>query len=86
LFYFTVDREGRSGGLAAIWKSSIQCNIINYFGLNITLVCANMPRLSFGACKNKIMKSVLAKFSVFYKSPWAQFSDDLADFCLCERC
>ena len=28
--YFTVDRDGRSGGLAVIWKSSIQCNIINY--------------------------------------------------------
>lgn len=29
-FYFTVDREGRSGGLAVIWKSSFQCSIINY--------------------------------------------------------
>lgn len=28
--YFTVAREGRSGGLVVIWKSSIQCNIINY--------------------------------------------------------
>jgi len=34
-------------------------------GLNITLFPANMPRLSFGPCKKKIQKSVLAKFSVF---------------------
>ena len=34
-------------------------------GLNITHVPANMPRLSFGPCKTKIMKSVLAKFYVF---------------------
>jgi len=27
---FTVDRDSRSDGLAVIWKSSIQYNIINY--------------------------------------------------------
>jgi len=39
---------------------------LKYFeGLNITLVPANMSRLSFGPCKKKIQKSILAKFSVF---------------------
>jgi len=40
-------------------------DLSSFLGLNITLVLANMSRLSFGPCKKKIQKSVLAKFSVF---------------------
>lgn len=29
-FSFAVDREGRSGGIAIIWKQSFKCRIINY--------------------------------------------------------
>jgi len=37
-----------------------------YFkGLNITLILANTPHLSFGHCKKIIFFFVLVKFSVF---------------------
>jgi len=39
--------------------------IMNKLGLNMTPVLTNMSRLSFGPCKKKNLKSVLAKFPVF---------------------
>jgi len=36
-----------------------------FFGLNITLVPANMPRLSFGPCKKKFRNSSSQNFLSF---------------------
>jgi hypothetical protein len=31
-FCFAVDREGRGGGVALLWKTSLKCNITKYSG------------------------------------------------------
>jgi len=45
-------------------------------GLNITLVPANMARLSFGPCKKKNSKSILAKNLFFKMVLETHFLDD----------
>jgi len=54
---------------------SLKREFILYFfvGLNMVLVPANMPRLSFDPCKKKKFVLVPAKIFVFENSPWRDY-------------
>jgi hypothetical protein len=56
---FVVDRDGRSGGLAVLWKSTFNCNIINFSSNFINLQVHDTMRRVGASCLFVVILVVL---------------------------
>jgi hypothetical protein len=88
----SVDRTGRSGGLAIFWRSTLNCNLINYSNNHITLEIINNVlgtwRLTgyYGYPNGERRQAAwnfLRNLSNEYAGPWCIFGDfnDIMDDC-----